>query len=214
RERLVRQEAADGWDLPVHEVLKVKGPLAHNSEITWVHSHPEERERDPKRNYKILSRDLREARTAGHEPSIRTLAYLGTECLALGRPDEAIPLLREYLDRPDARFSEERCQVAHKLSIALRMPREGEAEDSEDYRARLVESEAAGLRAIAERPDWADGYIDLAEIELRRERWEEGLRYCETALRLEAPKTMLIINPLDYTYQPQVMRSIALFRLM
>lgn len=211
RERLVRPAAIEGWDLPIHEVLRVSAPLVHVPDVPWVHRQPHGRARDPERNYKILSADLEAARLAGSPPSVRTLAYLGTEALALGRTEEAIERFHAYLARPDAGWDQERCQVAHKLSIALRLPLEGETD--EDVAERLDEAQEAAYRAISERPDWADGYNDLAEIALRRDEPERALHFCETAMRLEPPQTLLIINPLEYDYQPQLMRSVALAKL-
>ena len=115
RERLVRRAAYGGWTLPVHEVEQVNGALAHAEEVEWVH-HTEGRERIPERNYKILSADYERS----DPPSLRTLAYLGTECLALSKFEQAADLFREYFDRPDANSGEEGCQVAHKLATTLR----------------------------------------------------------------------------------------------
>lgn len=205
RERLVRPQAIAGWELPIHEVLKVEGELLHVDEVTWTHQLTPERVegRDPKRNYKILQRDYERSLERDERPNTRTLAYLGTEALALGEAGEAAERFREYLKRPDARWDEERCQVAHKLSIALRQGSDDELNASAD----------AGFQAIHERPDWADGYMDLAEISLRRSQPQRALYFCDTALRLEPPRTLLIINPMEYSYQPRLMRSVALAQM-
>lgn len=203
RERLIRRSAVRGWELPIHEVLKVEGELVHVPEGTWIHQLTPERaeRRDPRRNYKILSRDYEESRKRGEPPNTRTLAYLGTEALALGETEEAIDRFREYMRRGDTSWDEERCQVAHKLSMALRLEQD------------LEESASAAFLAIQERPDWADGYLDLAEIALNRGEPQRALHFCDTALKLEPPQTLLIINPLEYTYQPRLMRSVALAQL-
>lgn len=203
RERLVRRGIGERWDLPVHEVMIVPGPLIHSDVVEWVHHHPVERVRDPERNYKILRKRADEAELADELPDPRTLAYLGTEALVLGRPDEAVACFRRYLDHPEALFDEERCQVCHKLSIALRM----------DPDPDLKGAEEAGLWAIRERPDWPDGYIDLAEIALRREKPQQALHFCDQAAAREKPRTLLITNPLEYDYQPALMRSVALAKL-
>lgn len=208
RERLVRQGIGEHWDLPVHEVLKVPGQLMHAEQGVWRHRTPLERERDVERNYKILKADYEKA---GDElPSVRTIAYLGTEALALGRREEAIACFEEHLAHPEATWDQERCQVAHKLSLAIRMPQEGESEPSAEV---LEASAGAAYRAIQERPDWADGYIDLAEISMVRGESERALAFCDTAQRLDPPRTLLIINPMLYSYQPELIRSVALSKL-
>lgn len=211
RERLVRGGIGASWHLPIHEVLRVPGEMLHIPQVVWKHVQPPDRERDPERNYKILKADYEKAEAAGRAPDPRTIAYLGTEALALGRPDEAAECFREYLSRDDAAWDEERCQVAHKLSIALRFPRAGDTPEQEGI--RLEVSAEAAQRAISERPDWADGYIDLAEIALRRREFPTALRFCETALRLDPPQTLLIINPMDYSFAPRLMKAVALGEL-
>lgn len=196
RERLVRRGIGERWDLPIHEVLQVPGQLVRSDEVTWVH-HKQGTD-DPERNLRILQADLAKS---GDEPNPRTLVYLGTELLALGKPDEAEPHLRRYLEI--GTWDEERCQAAHKLSIALRTREDPDLEESERW----------AHEAIYQRPDWADGYLDLAEIALRREQHERALRFAERAKACGTPETLLIINPLDYSYQPDLMRAAALSKL-
>lgn len=210
RERLVRHNHGEKWMLPIHEVLQVPGALVHVEDGVWHHHQPPDRERDPERNYKILRKSYEASTAKQEDPDLRSIAYLGTEALGLGRPEEAVELFKQYLARQDSKAAEERCQVAHKLSMALRMTREGE----KDVPAkRIEESMEAGHLAIHERPDWPDGYIDLAELSLRREEPERALWFCEQAMQRETPKTLLIINPLEYRYQPLLMRSVALAKL-
>ena len=208
RERLVRKGVGH-WMLPVHEVLQLPpGAAQLCEEVVW-HHHPNPEklsQRDPDRNYKILRADYDAARARGEEPSTRTVGYLGTE--AMMKPErirEAEELFREYLARPDADLPEERCQIAHKLSVAIR--------HGEGGTERLAESAEAGHRALQERPDWPDGYLDLAEIALLQNDFEGAVRWAEVAERLDPPKTMLIINPMEYTYQPKVTKAQALASL-
>lgn len=214
RERLIRHGIGARWKLPIHEVLEVPGQMIHTPEVVWHHRTPPDRERDPERNYTILARDKAEAEARGEQPDPRTLAYLGTEALALGRIDEAIACFRDYLARQDARWDQERCQVAHKLAVALRAEQDAIPPDERDPDDDgLDDAVAAAYQAIQERPDWADGYLDLAEIALRRGQPERALAFCDTAQRLDPPQTLLIINPLEYSYQPELLRSIALTQL-
>ncbi len=214
RERLVRHGIGEHWKLPIHEILEVPLPLMHVEEVIWHHRQPEDRERDPERNYKILSAAAEARSLAGEDPDPRTTGYLGTEALALGRHEEAIKAFRIYLDELSSGWAEERCQIAHKLSVALRQRANAvRAENPTEADALVEESAQAAFRAMQERPDWADGYLDLAEIALDREQPERALYFCGVAERLEPPRTVLIINPLEYSYQPVVMRSVALAKL-
>jgi 2-polyprenyl-3-methyl-5-hydroxy-6-metoxy-1,4-benzoquinol methylase/glycosyltransferase involved in cell wall biosynthesis len=193
RERLVRNIPNCNWQLPVHEVLMVPGPLVPNKEVVWIHQGTEKK-RDPKRNYTILKASYEASET--HDP--RTLAYLGTESMAMGEWGEARGYLEEYLGRSDTKWDEERCQVSHKLSLTCRQLGDDDA------------ARDAGLGAIQARPDWADGYLDLAELAIREKDFGKALRFCEQAEQRGVPQTLLIINPLEYEYQFHLFRSIAL----
>lgn len=210
RERLVRFNHGEKWMLAIHEVLQVPGALVHVDEVVWHHHQPPGREKDPERNYKILRKSYERSTERGEQNDLRTIAYLGTEALTLGRPEEAVELFKQFLGRKDALNPEERCQVAHKLSIALRTTKEGEKEPTPQA---IEEALEAGHLAIHEKPDWPDGYIDLAELSLRREEPERALAFCDQAISRDLPKTLLIINPLEYQYQPLLMRSVALAKL-
>lgn len=220
RERLVRRGVGESWKLPIHEILEIPGGVMHSDQVVWQHRQPEDRKHDPERNLRILQADY--DRHQG-EPEPRTLAYLGTELLALGRFDDAAARFREYLARPDAQLAEERCQVAHKLSVTLRAMRAPKPPENEGDQVvplppeRVAEltaaSAQAAFQATQERPDWADGYLDLAELALDEDEPDKCLRYCDVIARLDPPRTLLIINPLEYSYQPMVMRAVALTKL-
>jgi 2-polyprenyl-3-methyl-5-hydroxy-6-metoxy-1,4-benzoquinol methylase/glycosyltransferase involved in cell wall biosynthesis len=196
RERIVRNHRGLVWRLPVHEVLQETGELIRSSDVVWVHQLDLERERDERRNYEILKRAYKKQK----DP--RTIAYLGTEAMALGEFQEAIELFEEYLANPESSWEEERCQVAHKLSISYR----------QIDPPNLAEARGAAIRAQLARPDWADPFIDLAEIALREDRPDQALAYLDDAKRRGAPETLLIINPLDYTVQVELMRAAALIK--
>jgi tetratricopeptide (TPR) repeat protein len=195
RERLVRRGIGERWELPIHEVLRVEAQLVRSDAVRWVHRR-EGKEIDPKRNYRVLKRDWERSRDARTTPDPRTLVYLGTESLALGKAAESVRWLKDYLRV--GTWDEELCQAAHKLSIAYRQLKQ------------LGRAEQAAHRAIGHRPDWPEGYLDLAEISLTRQQPEQALRYIGIAKGLGRPETLLIVNPLDYGYQPLLMESIAL----
>lgn len=209
RERLVRRGIGERWQLPVHEVLKVPGQLVRSEAVRWVHKRDPEKG-NPTRNYEILVRDHDRAGAEGRPTDPRTLVYLGTECLALGKWDEAVAWLEEYLLAGS--WDEELCQAAHKLSLAHRA-RAGEADDPAKVAQCLAQAETFAQRSIAYRPDFPDGYLDLAEIALRREDPAKALLFLDRAKALGAPQTLLITNPLDYSYQPLVLAGSALAKL-
>jgi glycosyltransferase involved in cell wall biosynthesis len=198
RERLVRKGIGERWELPIHEVLRVEANLVRSDAVRWVHRR-DGKQIDPKRNYRVLKRDWERSRDALETPNPRTLVYLGTESLALGKHSEAIRWLKDYLRV--GTWDEELCQAAHKLSVAYRLA------------GQMERAEQAAYRAIGHRPDWPEGYLDLAEIALTREQPERALHFIGVAKERGQPQTLLIINPLDYTYQPLLMESVCLAKL-
>lgn len=211
RERLVRRGIGERWQLPVHEVLKVPLPLVRSEAVRWIHKRDPEKG-NPTRNYEILTRDHERAGAEGRPTDPRTLVYLGTECLALGKWDEAVSWLEEYLAAGS--WDEELCQAAHKLSLAHRARASELAESDQAAAAEaVVRAERAASRSIAYRPDFPDGYLDLAEIALRREDPAKALLFLDRAKALGAPQTLLITNPQDYSYQPLVLAGSALAKL-
>jgi 2-polyprenyl-3-methyl-5-hydroxy-6-metoxy-1,4-benzoquinol methylase/glycosyltransferase involved in cell wall biosynthesis len=209
RERIIRMAAGCSWHLPVHECLNVPpAALIRCEDVKWVHRREEMV--PTQRNYKILLKAARDARKAGKEPDARTVIYLGSEALAYGKHKTAVKYLRQFLAQ--GTFDEEVCQANHKLSIALRGVRDEEKDEKK--RAKLLdESEAAAQAAVATRPDWADGYLDLAEIASVRKDWKKMLRWAEIAGERDVPTSLLIVSPLDYEYLPLLQQSIALTQL-
>jgi glycosyltransferase involved in cell wall biosynthesis/SAM-dependent methyltransferase len=199
RERLVRNIPHHlKWKLPVHEVLEVPGQIVPVQEVVWRHlPDPGRPERDPERNLQIL---LNAYENGDHSP--RTLIYIGTEAMTLGKSEQAIDFFKKY-EQAETQITDEKCQAFHKLSITLRM----------DGDERLDEAEEYALKAISIHPDWADGYLDMADISLRRGQWARALQFCEEARQKGQPETMLIINPMEYDFQIRLMRAAALGEL-
>lgn len=200
RERLLRRDAGYTWKNAVHEVLippdgrTPKLAFLSKDQLLYIHHRPADRY-DPARNLDILRRVADEAAAQGEQPDPRTLAYLGTELMTKGEWVEAAGHLQAYLDRPDAQWSDERMQVAHKLAICARAL--GNANAS-------VEIE---MQALRERDDWAETYVGLSEGFALLERWDRVERWAKRAIELGTPQTPLIVNPLEFTLLPMLRLS-------
>jgi glycosyltransferase involved in cell wall biosynthesis/2-polyprenyl-3-methyl-5-hydroxy-6-metoxy-1,4-benzoquinol methylase len=195
RERLLRKESGFVWKGAIHEVLVPPDgrpptfQMVPPEAVRYIHHRPPNRY-TPTRNLGILEADARKARARGEQPDPRTIAYLGTEHMALGRFEEAIPFLHEYLAHPDAGWSDERMQVQHKLATCLRMM-------NEPIAAYEVEH-----TATKERFNWAENYTGLAETCAMLDRWAEVEHWAQLALKFGMPESMLILNPLEFTLLP------------
>jgi glycosyltransferase involved in cell wall biosynthesis/tetratricopeptide (TPR) repeat protein len=201
RERLVirHPELSVDWKWvgKVHEVLIPQFP--HDAmkveDIVVVHHKPPNKH-EADRNVSILYQQLRETEP---NPDPRILVYLGSENLGRGNLQEAILHLQRFVKLSG--WDEEKYQAQVRISHAWRT---------------LGDNEKA-LRtaqdAIAMLPNWPDAYLSLAKTYASMENWKTCLEYLKVAVQKPKPQTMLIINPLEYTYEPSLMIALAYTQL-
>ena len=206
RERLLRRSAGYTWRNPVHEVLvPPEGALpviqfVPPELVRYIHDRPADRY-PTDRNLAILTREKEKAEAEGRPIDPRTLAYLGTELMAQGKFAEATEYLHAYIGRPDACWSDERCQVHHKLATCLNIL-------GNPLGAIEVE-----LQAVKERHDWAENYIGLAQSYSSVGNWPAALHYAESAMKFGMPQSALILNPLEFSLMPLLIAAEAQARL-
>jgi hypothetical protein len=201
RERLVRVSSGLEWKGAVHEVLIPANGRPPNfvllppEQLRYVHHRPDGRYENT-RNLNILLGEQARAEAAGELPDARTLAYIGTELMAQGRIDEACPPLHAYLEHPGAQHpSDERMQVMHKLAHCLRAL-------DQPHAALEVE-----FRALRERDDWTETAIGLTEGFAQLGDWPRVETWARRALDQGLPRSMLILNPLEFTFVPYLRLS-------
>ncbi|MGH2954875.1 MAG: tetratricopeptide repeat-containing glycosyltransferase [Thermoanaerobaculia bacterium] len=190
RERLIRRTASE-WVGRVHEAQIVAGTVTElpPQVCEWVHR--KSAEGGPQRNLRILRKWLRD------EPqNPRVLSYLGTEEAARAKHKRAIGYFRRYLKLKTG-WDEERAQVHRKLAASLLATE------------RPSEALTVGLEAFRVLPSWPDSYLTLAQASYSLGRHADAIFWAERVLELGHPDTLLIVNPLDYTVQPQVVLAAA-----
>lgn len=202
RERLIRRNPDWGWTNAVHEVWLPKPGNTklpqyvklHPDQMKFVHLRPPDRYPQT-RNLSILQRVVEEAEKKGENPDFRTMAYMGTELMSQARWEEAVVWLERYITTPGCPLGDERSQVFHKLAVSLRTVGQAHA---------ALEAEHA---AIKERDDWAENWVGLSEIYSVTGQWDRAYRAAKTALELGQPDSMLILNPLEFTFVPFIRLS-------
>lgn len=194
RERIVRlqdQLPYRGWKWigKVHEVLAPHGFQNTGMEVRdiVVQHHKPANKHEPDRNIKILYEQL----AAGEPtPDPRVLAYLCTENMGRGNLKEAIIHAQRFVKVSG--WDEERYQMQHRIA---------------DMRRALGEYDKAlqaDFAAISIQPDWPDAYLGLAETYAALNQYKAVIEWTKSAATKQAPQTMLIIDPLDYTFKPLI----------
>lgn len=194
RERLVRlQDELPHrgwlWKGKVHEVMMAEGfednPLFVQEVVVKHNKPPNKHEAD--RNLKILYAQLSEQEP---NPDPRILGYLCSENAGRGNFKEAILHGQRFIKLSG--WNEEKYQMQHRIADMYRAMR--------DFPKALE----ADFVAINMQPDWPDAYLGIAETQAQLGNDLACIEWSKAASTKNAPQTMLIINPLDYTFQPCV----------
>lgn len=167
--RMVRNNGTFAWSKKIlHETLE---PTRHagkamNQEVHVIH-HADGARRDASllRNVEMLEKELRKE---GDNPDPRTLYYLGTTLIDIGRTDESKELLNHYLQMSG--WAEERAQAFIYLGNIFYD--EGNSE----------EARACYIHAISENPKDAGACVELAKLEMRDEMWDKAIEWLTVAL--------------------------------
>lgn len=194
RERLIRLQDElpnRGWQWigKVHEVLDAQGFEAKGMSVQDVvvkhHKPADKHEAD--RNIKILYRQLEEQEP---KPDPRILGYLCTENANRGNFKEAILHGQRFVKVSG--WPEERYQMQHRIADMYRSMGE------------IDRSLQADFTAIAMQPDWPDAFLGIAESYAAAGNYKAVIEWSKAATTKTVPQTMLILNPLDYSYTPSV----------
>lgn len=198
RERMVRSGKGT-WVGRVHEAQIIHGPSQYVPDdiIQWKHqklvSTTDEAAavRSNTRNLEILEK------WAEDEPEhSRVLAYVGVENAVRGEHHRAIEFYRRYLDLHST-WDEERAQVYRRLCASLM------AVGKHDECIPLA------FEAMGTLPTWPDSHITLAEVYLTKGDPKRAIHWAVQAAEMGVPETLLIINPLDYTFHTWEMVAVA-----
>jgi glycosyltransferase involved in cell wall biosynthesis len=197
RERIVKRGHGQ-WIGRVHEAQTVQGASQYVPEdlLLWKHHKGievgESASRSNRRNLRILRKWNK---VEPNNP--RVVGYLGTEYAVHGAHKTALRYYRQYL-RLDVGWADERAQICRKYAGSLM---------ALDNHAKAKDAAVEGIKT---NPRWPDSYLTLAEIAYHEERYDDVLNNAEMVLALGKPDTLLIVNPLDYTFAPLALKARAL----
>lgn len=196
RERIVRATYGR-WVGRVHEAIPIPQGVSHlpTSDLEYVHKKPitvESSRESNERNVRILDKW-----NTDEPDNPRIIGYLGTENAIRGRLDEALGYFQQYIGLTTG-WDEERAQIYRKyVQTLIGLDRWDEAYDIAFEPMRVL-------------PDWPDNYLTLAEVCMARSEWKKAYSWAKRALELGRPNTLLIVNPLDYTFHPMKLMAACL----
>lgn len=187
RERLTRVGYGK-WLGRVHEAQAIDAPVMQlpASELDYIHRKQMSGAAitSSSRNIEIL-----EKWNADEPNNPRVVGYLGTEYATCGDHETAIKFFEQY-HTLNSQWDEERAQMYRKWAQSL------------FNLNRPNEAMMLAFDAMQVLPSWSDNYLTLAEACAMAGEWAKAFEWAKRALELGAPDTMLIINPLDYTFLP------------
>jgi tetratricopeptide (TPR) repeat protein len=151
------------WIGPVHEVVTWCGDgpeLWRPHAGFWIHHHPD----DTKSRASYLPLLERAVREEPHNP--RQQVYYARELFFVGQWVQARVEFTKFLAMPEAAWPAERAQAYRYLA------------KMDDYPERWL------LKAIAEDPSRRDAMVDLVDLLVADERWDEAKGMAARALRI------------------------------
>jgi glycosyltransferase involved in cell wall biosynthesis len=187
RERCVRNDGNFRWQGRVHEALVARTPaqLVRSDEVVVEHLPEEDRGADQHgRNLRILEAECADA---GETVEPRKLFYLGREYADMGQPEQALAVLRRYLDV--AFWDDERYRAQTQVAALLRALE------------RYPEAIDADLAALKIHPRWPDAYFGLAESYYYLRDWPKVIHWADIGRALPLPDTTLFLDRRNYSYR-------------
>lgn len=194
--RIVRNNGSYKWQasisddtVAVHETLVevIPRPKALCGDFKVVHqSTPDRMESSLRRNIELLEGMYgKQGQDGEYDP--RTLFYLATHYYDAKQFGQALNLLQNYLQLSG--WAEERCEArVYVGNIFRRFEQDSQA--ATEY-----------LMAIGEYQNSPRPYIELAEIEYEKSRYQQSADWIEKCLQLPKATTTMVQRPMESTFR-------------
>ena len=196
RERLLRVSVGWTWKNRVHEVVTpiTATRFTKNNEVVIIHKHSGSFSRS-ERNMKLLNMMLKE------DPNDkRVWLYFGHQHFADGDMVEAAKWYLKFASEKDT-VPIERYQALNYAARALR------------YIGDFQQALSCDLTCVEMRPDWADGYISMAQDYSGMQDWVKAVIWGEASRSKNIPDEIVFINPLEYTFNTNTVLADAYLKL-
>ncbi len=182
------------WEKPVHEVLRYDGEKAQKQVLldgVVLHHYPDAN----KSRSSYLA--LLELAVAENPECDRSVHYLGREYMFRGEYQKAITTLLRHLSLRTATWADER--AASMRYIARCYLSLGKKEDAEKW----------FLRAITEKPDLREGYVEYAQFLFSKKDYHGVLFFIKKALEITKRTLTYVSDPLSWGALPYDLMALA-----
>jgi len=180
RERMVKRSLGLRWEEEIHEYLQLNGKLW----ISGISTHHNKKAGSSERNLKILERVVKK-----NPNKSRNIYYFGRECLDVGRIEEGVKYLEDFVTRPDA-FWEDVYLAHYRLAEAYM------AKDENKFKEHLYKS-----MSIEERR--AEPFYLFGQYWETKQQWDRAIQWFECCLAVHRPKDLLACYQPDfYSWKP------------
>ena len=195
KERLVKNTLNLVWNKKIHENIVPREMAGHNFDLDdrLVVKHLktyEEIEKSNERNLKYLVEEWNQDK---EKTDPRTIAYLGRVFTAMGDFKKGRYFLEKHIELSG--WDEDRHLSWCQLSTLHRL--------QENYPQAI----ACAFEALAEKPDYPDGYLALHDIYFYQENWLKAIEWGEMGLKKEPPRNFIVTDPSGYTWRPALSLS-------
>ncbi len=195
KERLIKNSKNLQWNKKIHENLVPLTMVGHTFDLddrlaVRHNATHEDIEESNLRNIKYLIEEYNQDKD---QTDPRTIAYLGRVLFGMRDFKRARYFLEKHIELSgwddDRHFSW--CVLAdiHRLN--------------KDYKQSI----ACGFEALAERPEYPDGYLAIFWAYFDQEQWEKAIEWAEIGLRKPTPKNFMVSDPSSYTWRPALALS-------
>lgn len=191
RERVVRNDGV-AWTGRLHEHKVLNGNVVQVPEDTcdWVHHRHISMKDSGDRNLQILKRWDEE------EPdNPRIIQSIGLEYMGAGDWPNAVDTFERYLTFEDEQV-DRRAQAARYLVQAL------------CQLGQFDKARETAYWALEKHWRWTDTHLSLAEIAQSQGDPELGYHHARRALEMGKPRSILILNPIQYSAHPRALMAI------
>ena len=184
------------WIHPVHEILQYNGNEKMLFTDDIVVNHYPDRSKSRASYLPLLELAVEE-----NPENDRNMHYLGREYMYYGKWNESIDTLIKHLDLKSSVWKPERSASMRFIARCYQNLN------------RINEAKMWLDKAIAETPDIRDPYVERALLEYNLQNWEEVIKYCNLALKIENHERVYINETFSWDHTIYDLLSIGYFQL-